>query len=135
MALTSLANPRRSVGPGPAQLPLLASAARTATTTTDEFAPGAHTGAITVAVVATASADTPSVVFSIEMYVEATDSWVSVLAGTALTGAGNKILTIGPSVPTAANASLTMALPPILRVVATAADADSLTYSVTIFAS
>lgn len=80
--------------------------------------------------IASASADTPSVVLAIEGYDEASDSWYQIVAATALTGTGTKKLMVGPGITVTANESVAQVLPNKWRITATAADADELTYSI-----
>ena len=108
---------------------VFASAARTATVSSRPFdSPGART--LTVAIDATASAATPSVVFTIERYNPIADDWTSVLASAAVTGAGNTVLVVDPAITVVANATASTSVPFVWRVTATAGDGDSLTYSV-----
>lgn len=108
---------------------LLASAARTATTSTANQKNPDHRG-VQVTIKATAAADTPSVVPTIEGYDPASDSWYTLLTGAAVTGVSAVTLTVYPGVTVAANVAASQALPAVWRVTMTAADADSLTYSV-----
>lgn len=112
-----------------AQKTLLASAART-TTTTAEFSRG-RAKFLIVVVDATASAATPSVVPTIDGYDSLADKWFNLLTGAAITGTvAARALQIGPGLTAAANLAVSAALPSRLRVVMTAGDADSLTYSI-----
>jgi hypothetical protein len=78
----------------------------------------------------TASAATPSVVFTIAGVDPASDTAYTILASAAITGAGTTVLRIHPSLTAAANTIAKDVLPQALKVTATHADADSITYSV-----
>jgi hypothetical protein len=105
------------------------SAARTATPTASVLYSRGATG-LKVTIIATAAGTTPSVVFSIQGYDAASAAYVTLLASTAITGAGTTTLTISPNIATAANASLNSVIPDTLKVVATHGNSTSLTYSV-----
>lgn len=79
--------------------------------------------------IATASADTPSVTFTIQDSPDG-NVWTNRLASTALTGAGARILVAHPSVSDVNNLTDNVALGAKWRVNVTVGDADSLTYSV-----
>jgi len=112
------------------QVTVLASAARTATTqSADQFNSG-HKG-VRVHINATASAATPSVVFTVQGKDDITDDYYTLLASAAVTGAGDTFLLVYPTATAGANTAANLALPAVWRVDCTAADADSLTYSVT----
>ncbi len=107
---------------------LLASAARTADVDTldqvNEFFRG-----VKVYINVSASADTPSVVFTIQEKDPVSGTYTTVLASAAVTGTGHTVLTVYPGVTVTANVSASVALPRNWRVNCNAADADSLTYS------
>jgi hypothetical protein len=109
---------------------VLALAARTATATSADQAAGSARGVILV-INATAATATPSVVVKIQgkdrlgNYYDITGA-----AATAITGVALGLLTCYPGVPVTTGVSTSQPLPKIWRVVATAGDADSLTYSV-----
>jgi hypothetical protein len=109
---------------------LLALAARTASANgTDQSSNGCR--GVVLTIVATASAATPSVVVKVQgkdnlgNYYDITGA-----AATAVTGAGTSTLTVYPGVPVTTGVSTSQPLPSTWRIVATAGDADSLTYSV-----
>lgn len=104
------------------------SAARTATT---NFADQVNSWArgVRVTIDATAAAATPSVVFTIQGKTQQGD-YYTLLASAAVTGTGNTELVVHPSVAAVANAAAKNALGYQWRVIATAGDADSLTYSI-----
>lgn len=106
----------------------LVSAARTATVTGSDHRNTAHRG-IRVYISATASAATPSVVPTIEGKT-ANGLYYTLLAGAAITGTGTVELLVFPGAAVTANVSANKFLPLAWRIVMTAGDADSLTYSV-----
>ena len=67
---------------------------------------------------------------TIEGYDEVSGQWVTLLTGAAITGTGTTTLTLYPGVTVSANVAVSDVLPRTWRVTMTAADADSLTYSV-----
>lgn len=109
---------------------LLASAARTASIDTDDQRNARHRG-VRVHINATASSATPSVVFTVQGKDNLTGDYYTLLASAAVTGTGDTYLLIYPTATAASNVAVNLALPPYWRVSAVAADADSLTYSVT----
>ena len=123
---------------------LAASAARTATASFDpgvlasgEFSGlrelnGAPIEVLEVVIVATALSLTPSVVPSIEVYNPASGTWVAVLTGAAITTAAptTVALRVGPYIAAVANLAAQAVIGRSWRVTMTAADTDSLTYSI-----
>lgn len=107
-----------------------ASAARTATPDTEEWEIPAGARYMHVVIDATASAATPSVVFTVSGVDRVSGKVYTLLASAAITGAGTTVLRIGPGLTAAANLVANDALPPVIRFTATHGDADSLTYSV-----
>jgi len=104
------------------------SAARTATyTSADQSTPTAEGGHIIINV--TASSDTPSIVPKIQGK-GPLGNYYDLLVGVAMTGTGTQVLKIGPGITPVPNAAAADYLPDLWRVVVTAADADSITYSV-----
>lgn len=105
---------------------VMASAARTAThSVTMEC--GSIGGVFVIH--ATAAAATPSVVFTIAGVGPSGATW-DILASAAITGTGTTVLRIHPSLTAAANTIAKDILPSALKITATHADADSITYSV-----
>lgn len=113
----------------PQQQIVLASEARTATVASDTFANPGWRGLILV-IDATASAATPSVVFTIQGYSPLGDDHFTILASAAITGTGTTVLRVYPGLTAAANTVANDVLPHLWRVNAVHADADSITYSV-----
>lgn len=115
---------------------LLASAARTTTQTVDPIgtnltiANGGPSEYLEV-VMNTTVASAGSVTLSIQEYLEANAAWVTRLASGAVTTVIVTRLVLGIAVPTLANATATGIVPPRWRVVCTANNANTQTYSVT----
>lgn len=109
---------------------LLASAARTASVNTVDVVNDAFRG-VRVYINVTASAATPSVVFTIKDKDPVSGNYSTLLASAAITGAGLTVLTVYPGVTASANVAASTPLGRVWRVEAVAADSDSLTYSVT----
>ena len=106
---------------------LMASAARTATSTVS-FVSGSM-GCL-LFINATAAAATPSVVFTLQGVDPASDATYTILASAAITGVGQTILRVHPELTGASNTIAKDMLPHAMKLVATHADADSITYSV-----
>lgn len=115
------------------KIKVFGSAARTASADSETFRTPSIERAIFF-VDATASADTPSVVFTIRGLKPNPDNTTvetfDVLASAAVTAAGNTKLEVGPGITAAANAAASISMPPEWLVHAEAADGDSLTYSI-----
>jgi len=108
---------------------VFASAARTATATSEVFSSQGCRG-MHLIIDATASAATPSVTFTIQGVSPLGTDTYTILASAAITGTGTTVLRVYPGLTAAANTVANDALPPLWQVTATAGDADSLTYSV-----
>lgn len=78
----------------------------------------------------TAVSATPSVVFTISGVSPAGDSVYTILASAAITATGLTVLRVSPHLSASANAIAQDILPASLRVTATHADSDSITYEV-----
>jgi len=116
--------------PIPDEKVLLASAARTADTNTDDQDNiGGHRGVV-VFIDCTAITDSPSVVFTIQGREPSGDEYYDILASAAVVGAGNTVLKVYPGLTAAANTVANDVLPRRWRVNCNHADADSITYSV-----
>ena len=127
-----------------AEAVILASGAQTTTQTLDPLAVATAQAAlanimgspdILEVVVDTTVFGTGSVTVSIQEFDIAAGSWANVLASAAIVAVGRVRLVIGPTVPTVANVSQTMGVPKRWRVVATANNANSQTYSISVRAS
>jgi hypothetical protein len=114
---------------------LYASAARTATPTAREFGPPEGAVGLTIRIDVSASAATPSVVFTIQARDEVAGEWFDILASAAITGAGSTVMRVDPRIVASANVVAQSALFPRMRLTPVHADADSITYSVAAFAS
>jgi hypothetical protein len=109
---------------------VFASAARTATESSPDFHNADGYRGLVLIIDATASAATPSVVFTLQGYSGLGSDYYTILASAAVTGAATSVLRVYPALTAAANLVANDVLPPVWRVTATAGDADSLTYSV-----
>lgn len=108
------------------------SAARTASATSSVFPSGGARGLILI-IDATALSATPSVTFTIQgVSPVGADTW-TILASAAVTSAATSVLRVYPGLTAAANTVANDVLPGQWQVTATAADSDSLTYSVTAY--
>ena len=105
------------------------SAARTTTQTSPSFYSRGAQGLI-VTMVVTAKGAAPSVTLSIQVYDAPSGTWVNLLTSAAITNTGTTRLTVSPQVTTAANVSLNGVISDTVRLVITASNSDSLTYSV-----
>ena len=112
------------------QITVLESAARTASINSGDFRNRSNKGA-RVHIKATAASATPSVVFTVQGKDQLTGDYFDLLASAAVTATGDTFLTIYPAIAVTANVSASTVLPSYWRVKAVAADADSLTYSIT----
>lgn len=104
---------------------IFASAARTATSSATILV-NATEGLFFIDV--TAVAATPSVVFTIAG-VSPSGTVYTILASAAITGTGLTVLRVSPQLTAAANTIAKDMLPQAIKVTATHADADSITYS------
>lgn len=109
---------------------VFASAARTATSTSKPSEnSGRYRGGVFVIDV-TAVADTPSVVFTIQGRDPVSGKAYTILTSAAITGTGTTVLRVYPGLTAAANVTVSDILPAQWQVLATHADTDSITYSV-----
>jgi len=106
---------------------VFASAARTATATAT-IATGSCAGLFFINVTATAA--TPSVVFTIAGEDPISGATYTILASAAITATGLTVLRVHPALTATANTIAKDMLPAAIKVTATHADADSITYSV-----
>lgn len=105
--------------------PIFASAARTATSSAT-IACESGEGLFFIDV--TAATATPSVVFTIAG-VSPSGVAYTILASAAITGVGMTVLRVSPQLTAAANTIAKDLLPAALKITATHADTDSITYS------
>lgn len=115
--------------PQPEHRVIFASAARTATHNSGIIANPGYRG-LHLVIDATASADTPSVVFTIQGYNPVGDDYYTILASAAITAAGVTVLRVYPGLTVAANTVANDVLPHQYRVLATHGEGSSITYSV-----
>jgi hypothetical protein len=106
---------------------VMASAARTATSSVT-MTTGCLGGVFIID--CTAITASPSVVFTIDGVDAASLKTYNILTSAAITGTGTTVLRIHPSLTTAANTVAKDVLPSALKITATHADADSITFSV-----
>jgi len=125
-----MANVITSLPPGPQAFTVLASAARTTTPDTQEFEAAGGYSALYLIIDATAVTLTPSVVVKVSGVDRVSGKIFDILASAAITATGTTVLHIGPGITAAANTQEDQYLPPIFRITATHADADSITYSI-----
>lgn len=108
---------------------ILASAARTADTQSADQ-PNYNGRGLHLVIDATASADTPSVVFTIQGKDALSGQYYTILASAAVTGISTTVLRVYPGLTAVGNLTANDILPAIWRVDCNAADADSITYSI-----
>lgn len=111
------------------EVTVLASAARTASVNSSDLT-NYNAAGVVVVIDATAASATPSVVFTIKYKDTLSGKYITLLASAAVTGVSTTALVVYPGVTVAANAAVSHPLPRVWRVEAVAADADSITYSV-----
>jgi hypothetical protein len=107
----------------------LASAARTATTSTSDIV-ATNARGVRVIINATAKTSTPSVVPTIEVKDPVSGVYTAVLTGAAITDAANVQLRVYPGIAAVNNLSANDVIARTFRVTMTAANANALTYSV-----
>jgi hypothetical protein len=110
-------------------LEVFASAARTATPTGVVFYTG-NAPALYVIVEVTAAADTPSVVFNIDLWDPVSGTGVTLLDSAAVTAVSSNIYKISPALAASANLIAQEHVPPHVKISPVHADTDSITYSV-----
>jgi hypothetical protein len=111
------------------ELEIADSAARTATTTFDCPDNYGFNG-VTVFVEVTAISSTPSVTFAIQSQDPKSEAWHTLLVSAAVTGVSSNIYKVFPGATASANLIANDRLLRNWRIVATHADADSITYSI-----
>jgi hypothetical protein len=110
---------------------VLPSAARTATPTdTNEYELGGRARALTVVIDVTAVTSTPSTTFTIQGIDRTSGKTWTILASTALASTGTVVLRVAPGITASANVSANDVVPPLIRIVASHGNANSMTYSV-----
>ena len=108
---------------------LFVSAARTVTANGADQINRRHRGVV-VTIDATAASATPSVVFTIQGKDPVSGKYRTILDSAAVTGIGTTTLRVYPGIVAAANTAANDVLANEWRIIATHADADSITYSV-----
>lgn len=128
-----------TIGVVPGAGVVFASAARTATVAGAEFSPPPGTVGLTFRIDVSAIAATPSVTFTVQGWDQTAEGgvgeWFDILTSAAIVATGSTILKVDPRITAAANTVAQHAVVPRMRVNAVHGDADSITYSVTVFAS
>ena len=109
---------------------VLESAARTATPTVDTFRTSGAASALLLIIDVTATAATPSVVFTIKGVDPLSGKTWDILASAAVTSTGTTVLRVSPHLTASANLIAKDVVPAHFTVTAVHADADSITYSV-----
>ena len=112
-----------------AEKTIYASAARTATPTAVVVNTNRVKG-VQVVIDVTVDPAAASVVFTLETVDSLSGKFVPILTSAAIAAVGTTVLTIGQGVTAVANVSSGQVVPENLRIKATHADADSITYSV-----
>ena len=80
----------------------------------------------------TAASVTPSVVFNVDGFDPLSGKTWTLLDSAAITGTGTTILKVAPGLTASANAVATDMIPAIVRIAPVHADADPITYTVTV---
>lgn len=111
-----------------AQKTLLASAARTTTQTLDAESNAKYRG-LHLVIDVTSITSTPVITPKIQGQAP-TGVWYDILIGSAITATGTTALKVYPGITPVANGAAADVLPSVWRVVLTASDSDSATYSV-----
>jgi hypothetical protein len=106
------------------------SSARTATPDTSEIELPFGTQSLYVVIDCTAVSATPSVTFAVQGVDRVSGKVFALLTSAAITGTGTTVLRVSPHLTAAANTIAKDIVPPVIRVVPTHGDADSITYSV-----
>ncbi len=107
-----------------------ASAARTASENSPDLLNLGNKPGAQVIIDVTAVTATPSVTFKVQGKDPASGKYYDLIESAAITGVGTTVLSIRPGITTTANLAVSNSVPKRIRVVATHADADSITYSV-----
>lgn len=126
---SAAADPATSLSPGH-WFTVAASAARAAANTYQWDFENFSGQSLIVVIDATALADTPSVVFTIQGIDPVSGKTWDILASAAVVATGTTVLRVSPHLTAAANTIAKDIVPARLRIKAVHADADSITYSV-----
>jgi hypothetical protein len=115
----------------PSWFSVLPSAARTATPVdTNEYELGGRARALTVVIDVTAVTSTPSTTFTILGVDRISGKTWTILASAAIATVSTTVLRIAPGITATANVSANDVVPPIVRIVASHGNGNSMTYSV-----
>lgn len=115
----------------PSWFAVLPSAARTATPVdTNEYELGGRARCLTVVIDVTAVTSTPSTTFKIQGVDRLSGKTWDILASAAIAATGTVIMRVGPGIAVTANVSANDVVPPIVRIVASHGNANSMTYSI-----
>lgn len=106
------------------------SAARTATPDTVQFTGMGRSVGLVLVVDATAITATPSVVVKIQGVDSVSGKTWDILTSAAIVATGTTVLRVRPGITASTNIAVADALPPVIRILATHGDADSITYSI-----
>ena len=107
----------------------LASAARTATVSSDDITNLGNRGVVVILDV-TASAATPSITLKVQGKDPVSEKYYDILESAAVTGTSTNVYRVYPGLTAAANLTVSDVIPKTFRITMTHADADSITYSV-----
>lgn len=112
---------------------VLASAARTATPTVDNYKiGGGPISAAEIIIDCTAASATPSVVFTFQGWDSVSGKKWTILASAAITGTGTTILRVAPELTASANLIAKDVVPNGFSFTVVHADSDSITYSLSV---
>jgi len=111
---------------------VFASAARTATPTAVAL-DTAHINHLVLVIDCTVDPAAASVVFDVDFRDPISGKYITMLASSAIAAVGTTVLQVGPGLVAAANSISAHPLSSDVRITATHADADSITYSVSAF--
>jgi len=108
------------------------SQARTATPTAAELVNDRRLRfeGLVVVIDCTAATSSPSVVFTIQGYDQASGKAYTILASSAITGTGTTVLRVHPDLTASANAIAKDVIPAHFKITAVHGNSDSITYSV-----
>lgn len=115
----------------PASDTVLASAARTTTTTSDAM-PNVGGCDLIVTLVATAKTSSPSITLTVQGYDVASSTWYDIITSAAVTTAAptTKQVFVGSNLAASTNVAANQPVPDFWRVKVTHGNTDSITYSV-----
>lgn len=109
---------------------IFASAARTATVTSDKLNVGDGIKSIKIVIDCTVDAAAASHTPTVDYFDPASEKWINLITGAATAAVGTVVLSVGANLTASANVVVKDDVPSLLRVKMTAADTDAITYSV-----